>query len=94
VFQEFNAEDRIISKGLRPPRSPNLNPCGFQLLKSVVHANNPHDLEAIKQNICEAIYTSGSMKCNKFPEICLKEFRHVSQQNIFYGGEYKINYYI
>jgi hypothetical protein len=39
------------------------------------------------------------MNCNKFPKICLKEFRHVSQQradilNIFYDGEYNINYYI
>jgi hypothetical protein len=38
------------------------------------------------------------LNCNKFPEICLKEFRHVSQQsadilNIFYDGEYNINYY-
>jgi hypothetical protein len=37
--------------------------------------------------------------CNKFPEIYLKEFWHVSQQkadilNIFYNGEYNINYYI
>jgi hypothetical protein len=38
---------------------PDLNPCGFYLwgeLRSVVHANNPHDLEALKQNIREAIY--------------------------------------
>jgi hypothetical protein len=36
--------------------------------------------------------TFSNVNCNKFPEICLKEFRHVSQQrvdllNIFYGGE-------
>jgi hypothetical protein len=39
------------------------------------------------------------VNCNKFPEICLKEFRYVSQQkanifNIFYDGEHNINYYI
>jgi hypothetical protein len=39
------------------------------------------------------------MNFNKFPNICLKEFRHVSQQsahisNIFYDDEYNINYYI
>jgi hypothetical protein len=28
----------------------------FGKLKSVVYANNPHDLEALKQNIREAIY--------------------------------------
>jgi hypothetical protein len=59
VFGEINGEDRIINKGLWPPRSPDPNPCGFYLwgkLKSVVYAINPHDLEALKQNICEAIY--------------------------------------
>jgi hypothetical protein len=38
-----------------------------------------------------------NVNCNKFPEICLKEYIHVSQQrtnilNIFYDGEYNINY--
>jgi hypothetical protein len=56
-FGKTNGEDRIISKGLWPPRSPDLNPCDFYLwgkLKSVVCASN--DLEALKQNIHEAIY--------------------------------------
>jgi hypothetical protein len=35
--------------------------------------------------------TFSNVNCNKFPEICLKEFRHVSQQraeilNNFYDG--------
>jgi hypothetical protein len=39
------------------------------------------------------------VNCNKFPEICLKDFRHVSQQRadiliIFCDAEYNINYYI
>ncbi|PNF15704.1 hypothetical protein B7P43_G12455 [Cryptotermes secundus] len=58
VFGELNGDDRIVSKGLWPPRSPDLNPCDFYLwgkLKNVVYANNPHDLEALKQNIREAI---------------------------------------
>jgi hypothetical protein len=43
--------------------------------------------------------TFSNVNCNKFSKICLKEFRHVSQQradilNIFYDGEYNINYYI
>jgi hypothetical protein len=29
VFGEFDGKDRIISKGLWPPRSPDLNPCDF-----------------------------------------------------------------
>jgi hypothetical protein len=39
------------------PRSLDLNGCGFYLwgkLESVAYANNPHDLEALKQNIHEA----------------------------------------
>jgi hypothetical protein len=87
----------LLARVCWPPRSPDLNPCDFYLwgkLKSVVYANNPHDLEALKQ-----FTTFSNMNCNKFPEICLKEFRHVSQQwidilNIFYDGEYNINYYI
>jgi hypothetical protein len=43
--------------------------------------------------------TFSNLNCTKFPEICFKEFRHVWQQrsdilNIFYDGEYSINYYI
>jgi hypothetical protein len=57
VFREVNGEERIISKGLWPPRSPDLNTCDIILwgkLESVVYANNPHDLEALQQNIREA----------------------------------------
>jgi hypothetical protein len=32
VFGELNGEDIIISKGLWPSRSPDLNPCDFYLL--------------------------------------------------------------
>jgi hypothetical protein len=59
VLGEINWEDRIIIKGLWPHRSPDLDLCDFYLwgkLKSVVYANNPLDLEALKQNIREAIY--------------------------------------
>jgi hypothetical protein len=43
--------------------------------------------------------TFSNVNCNKFPEICLQEFRLVSQQrvdilNIFYDGEYNISYCI
>jgi hypothetical protein len=58
VFGEINEEDRIISKGLWAPRSPDLNPCDFYLwrkLEGVEYANNPHDLKSVKQNIREAI---------------------------------------
>jgi hypothetical protein len=81
-------------------RSPDLNHCDFYLWGKLqsVYANNPHDLEALKQNTHEAIYNT-NVNCKKFPELCLKQFRHVSQQrvdnlNIFYDGEYNVNYYI
>jgi hypothetical protein len=43
--------------------------------------------------------TFSNANCKKFLKICLKEFRHVLQQradilNIFYDGEYNINYHI
>jgi hypothetical protein len=43
--------------------------------------------------------TFSNVNCNKSLEICLKEFRQVSQQradilNMFYDDEYSINYYI
>jgi hypothetical protein len=59
VFGEFNVGDRTISKGLWPPRSTDINPRDFSLwgkLISVEYANNPHDLQALKQNVLEAIY--------------------------------------
>jgi hypothetical protein len=87
LFGEINGEDRIISKGLWLPRSPDLNHCDFYLwgkLKSVLYANNPHDLEALKQNIREAIYNiqqrelqQVSRKLFKRNQVCLKaEGRH------------------
>lgn len=47
-------EDRVISKGLWPPRSPDLTVCDFYLwgnLKNKVYRNNPHTLEELKDNI-------------------------------------------
>jgi hypothetical protein len=85
--------------GLWPPRSPDLNPCDFNLwgnLKSVVHANNSHDLEALKQNIREEIYNIQQREFQQVSRNLFKKFRHVWQQrvdilNIFYDGEYNIN---
>jgi hypothetical protein len=51
-------EDRLISRGLRPARSPDLNPCDFYLwgnLKYKVYSNNPHTLVELKQNSRETI---------------------------------------
>jgi hypothetical protein len=51
-------EDRLISRGLWPEKSPDLNPCDFYLrgtLKDKVYSNNPHTLAERKQSIRETI---------------------------------------
>jgi hypothetical protein len=44
-------ENRLISRELWPARSPDLNPCDFNLwgnLKYKVYSNNPHTLVELK----------------------------------------------
>jgi hypothetical protein len=51
-------ENRLISHGLWPARSPDLNPCDLYLwenLKDEVYSNNPHTLVELKQSIRETI---------------------------------------
>ena len=51
-------QDRIISKNLWPPRSPDLTPADFflwGLLKSKVYKNAPHTIEQLKDAICQEI---------------------------------------
>jgi hypothetical protein len=51
-------EGRLISSGLWPARSPDLNPCDFYLwgnLKNKVYSNNPRTLVELKQSIRETI---------------------------------------
>jgi hypothetical protein len=46
-------DDRIISKNLWPPRSPDLPPPDYFLLgylKQVVYSNRPQTIEDLKQN--------------------------------------------
>jgi hypothetical protein len=46
--------ERVISRGLWPPRSPDLNSCDFYLwgtLKENVYVNNPHSSEELQVNI-------------------------------------------
>jgi len=50
--------DRVISKGLWPPRSPNLTPPDYFLwgyLKGRVYQNKPQTIDALKTNITEEI---------------------------------------
>ena len=55
---EFFLKDRIISKNLWPPRSPNLTPADFflwGLLKGKVCKNTPRTIEHLKDAICQEI---------------------------------------
>jgi hypothetical protein len=66
--------DRVVSRGLWPPQSPDLNPCDFYLwgkLKDKVYVNNPHTLDELKDNIRVEI-----------SHITREELRHVAG-NIF-----------
>jgi hypothetical protein len=51
-------EDRIISRGLWPPRSPDLSFCDFYLwgnLKGKVYKNNPRSIEALQNEITRVV---------------------------------------
>jgi hypothetical protein len=53
MFKQF-FDDRIISKNLWPPRSPDITPSDYFLwgyLKQVVYSNHPKTIEDLKQNI-------------------------------------------
>jgi hypothetical protein len=61
-------EDRIISRGLWPPRSPDLSFCVFYLwgnLKGKVYKNNPHSIEAIQAEITRVIGSIAGDKLQK-----------------------------
>lgn len=52
--------ERIISRRIWPPRSPDLNPCDFCLwdtVKEKMYMNNPHSLEKLQENIRHEIST-------------------------------------
>jgi hypothetical protein len=57
ILHEFFGA-KLISKGLRPPRSPDLTSPDFFLciyLKDTVDRSNPRDLKQLKMNITRAI---------------------------------------
>jgi hypothetical protein len=92
--REITGEDSH-QQGFVGRRSPVILICGGKL-KSVVYANNPHDLVALKQNIREEIYNIRrelqQFSRNPFERIqtCLTaEGRHLN----IYDSEHNINYY-
>jgi hypothetical protein len=57
ILHEFFGE-KLISKGLWPPRSPDLTSPDFFLwsdLKDTVYRSNPRDLKQLKMNITRAV---------------------------------------
>ena len=55
---QFFVGDRVIPKGLWPPRSPDLTPPDYFLwvyLKGRVYRNKPRTIDALKVNITEEI---------------------------------------
>jgi hypothetical protein len=51
-------KDRIVSSGIWPARSPDLNPCDFFFwgcLNDKVDTSNPRMEEELKENICKEI---------------------------------------
>ena len=55
---QFFFGDRVMSKGLWPPRSPDLTPPDYFLwgyLKGRVYQNKPRTIDALKANITEEI---------------------------------------
>jgi hypothetical protein len=66
-----------------------------KIKKNFAYANNPHDLEAVKENIREADHSIQQRELQQVSRNLFKQFRYVSQQravimNIFYDGEYNI----
>jgi hypothetical protein len=62
-------EDRIISRGLWPPRSPDLSFCDFYLwgnLKGKVYKNNPRSTEALQNEI---IHVIGSVTVDELQKV-------------------------
>jgi hypothetical protein len=70
-------EDRLVSRGLWPARSPDLNPCDFYLwgnLKDKVCSNNPHTLVELKQSIRE---TSSSIEVSELKLVSNNIFKRL-----------------
>jgi hypothetical protein len=66
-------------------------------LKNVVYANNPHDPDALIQNIHEAIYNIQQRELQQLSRNLFKRIQEChtaegSHLNIFDNGEYNINY--
>ena len=65
-------ENRIISRGLWPTRSPHITALDFNLwgnLKNKVYKTNPHTLDELKQNIRTEIYAISEAELSVWMQI-------------------------
>jgi hypothetical protein len=83
LLQEFFGE-RIVGRGLWPPRSPNLpRRFLFGFLKERVYSNNPRSLEEQKHNIEETVANTDlenfakSHETHKKVDVCGRHFQHL-----------------
>ncbi|GFS52270.1 uncharacterized protein TNCV_4850001 [Trichonephila clavipes] len=85
ILTEFFV-DRVISKGLWPPRSPDLRTCipgGFLwgYLKHFAFRNNPHTLKDLKSNVIPAISDINSHTYRKVSINLVKKVRLCALEN-------------
>jgi hypothetical protein len=89
-------EDRIISRGLWPPKSQNLIFCDFYLwgnLQGKVYKNNPHSIEALQNEITCVI---GSIAVDELQNVA----RHFCKQkggsisaSVINHGKFVLSFY-
>jgi hypothetical protein len=74
----------VISKGVWPPRSPDLTSPGFFLysyLKDTVYRSNPRDLKQLKMNIIRAIEEVNERTLRKFARNMVKHVDKCTEMN-------------
>jgi len=72
-------EDRVISRGRWPARSPDLNPCDFFLwgyLKAKVYENNPHTIDELETNITDLIHSIPDEMLSNVYDNFIKRIHH------------------
>jgi hypothetical protein len=76
VIRELMGRIELLARGCWPPRSPDLNPCDFYLWGKldIVYANNPHNLEVLKQNNREAI---GNIQQRELQQVSRNLFKRI-----------------
>jgi hypothetical protein len=82
-------EDRIISRGLWPPRSPDLSFCDFYLwgnLKGNAYKNNPHSIEALQAEITRVI---GSIAVDELQKVLHNLFMRCNACLQAEGGQFQ-----